>query len=202
MGSRLTTNQELKIENSRQLSNVALVLLPAIGVFVGIILQFRIVDDLFWWLSGGAAIASAVSIYLGGLGISQLRRDKPPCFSSFNLQAVFVVVSFLLLIFAYFVNGEEKTNDLQKRIDVITQDIGTLTERLRAFEMKTSSFEGKITMDLGNINRNLSQSKENSDANLATINNQLNDIKSEIEQLKKLVTREDGEGRHKKSPNK
>jgi len=192
MGSRLSTDQELKIENSRQLSNVALVLLPAIGVFVGIILQFRIVGDLFWWLSGGAAIAGAVSIYLGGLGISQLRRDKTSRLSWFNLQAICVVVSFLLLIFSYFANGEEKANDLQKRIDVIMQDIGSLTERLRAFELKSSSFERQVIFDLDNLNRKLTQSKENTDTKLVTIDNQLSDIKIKTEQIKNLMTRTNG----------
>lgn len=191
MGSRLSINQELKIENSRQLSNVALVLLPAIGVFVGMILQFRIVGDLFWWLSGGAAIASAVSIYLGGLGVSNLRRNKSSRFSLFNLQAVFVVVSFLLLLSSYFAKGEEKTNDLQKRIDVITQDIGALTEKIRAFELNISSFEKQVILDLDGLNRELSQSKDNTDAKLATIDNQLSDIKIKIEQLNNLMTQRD-----------
>lgn len=188
----MNTTQELKIENSRQLSNVALVLLPAIGVLVGIVLQFRIVGDLFWWLSGGAAIASACSIYLGGLGISKLRREQNSRVSLFNLQAVLVVISFSLLVFSYLANGVEKTNDLQKRMDGITQDVGALTERLRGFELKTSSYERQTILDLESLNKKLSQSKDNNNEKLVAINSQLRDIKLELEKVKGLIAQEKG----------
>ncbi|RUO34883.1 hypothetical protein [Aliidiomarina soli] len=144
MGSGLTTEQELKIENSRQLTNVALILLPAIGVVAGLILQFRNVGNVFWWLAGASAILCAISIYLGGLGISRLRREKPSRISPFNGQAVLVTIGFLLLLSTYFSTGDDKQNNIQEQLIVISRDIGLLQGKLQTFEGEVSSISSGL----------------------------------------------------------
>ena len=186
MGSGLTPQQELKVENSRQLTNVALVLLPAIGVVAGLILQFRNVGNVFWWIAGGAAISCAVSIYLGGLAISRLRRAKPSRFSLFNGQAVFVVIGFALLLSTYFSTGEEKVNEVQKQLGAISKDIGQLSGRLETLEENVSS----ITAGLKRLDSKFIGSETEFKASLHRLADQLSDIKKQVDKIQPAVNHE------------
>ena len=144
MGKGLEPEQELKIDNSHLLNNVALMLFPAIVVVVGLALQYRFLGPGFWWLSGGAAVVLAASMFSGGLGISRLRRTKTNKFSLFNLQAILVVVGFLLLVITCltcFVLGEEKTTDNQKHLDENSWKIGFITEELSRYMFTSKSLK-------------------------------------------------------------
>lgn len=185
MGPGLTAEQELKIENSRQLTNVALVLLPAIGVVAGLILQFRNVGDVFWWLAGASAISCAFSIYLGGLGISRLRRAKPSRISLFNGQAVFVVVGFVLLLSTYFSTGDEKQNDVQQQLVGISKDIGLLQGKLQTLEGDVSS----IRNGLMQINSKFASSESTVKSSLADLGKNMSEITEQMEKIQAAVAK-------------
>lgn len=179
MGSGLTTQQELKIENSRQLTNVALVLLPAIGVVAGLILQFRNVGDVFWWLAGASAISCALSIFFGGLGISRLRREKPSRVSPFNNQAVLVILGFILLLSTYFSTGSEKQNDVQEQLVSISKDVGQLHGKLQTLEGDVSSLRDGITR----VDSKLAHSESGFKSSLHRLTQDISEISKQVKKI-------------------
>ena len=140
----MTEEQELKVENSRQLTSVALVLLPAIGVVVGFVLQFRVVGSIFWSIAVGAALLLAGSLFCGGLGVSRLRRGTTTRFSLFNLQAVFCLFGFVLIISTYFAIGDPRSTDVESRIDSLDQAIGANGVRLGSIESRIDNLDQAI----------------------------------------------------------
>lgn len=174
MGTGLTTDQELKIENSRQLTNVSLVLIPLVGVVVGFVLQFREVELPFWIISIGSILALAASVYMGGRGISRLRRGRADRFSSFNAQAVFCLIGFLLLLSLYFCLGSEKTKDTERKLSAMASNIEKLSVMIETIRermnIKTKALERnnqsqandlkQITTKLSEIQRDLAVLKE------------------------------------------
>jgi hypothetical protein len=131
MGTGLTKEEELKVENSRQITNVALVLLPAVAVVVSFVLDNRIVGAAFWWLSVLAAAMIAGSILAGGLGISRVRQGHSKGFSLFNLQAVLCLAGFVLLLSSYLAVGEPTQTDLEQRVDSLNRQVGAADERFK-----------------------------------------------------------------------
>lgn len=116
MGQGLEKEQELKIETSRQVTSVCLMLLPAVAVVVGYVLQFRDAGSGFWWIAGGSAVVLAASIFAGGKGISELLKRGSEEFSYFNLQTVLCIAGFLLLVGTYFAIGEPSEDNLAQQL--------------------------------------------------------------------------------------
>ena len=97
----LSRDDELKIENSRQITTIVTVLLPILVGVVGFVLVERVAGSLFWFAAVASGVILALSVLAGGVGVSRLRRGKKNRFSWFNAQAGFCVLGFILILASY-----------------------------------------------------------------------------------------------------
>lgn len=135
----MTPQEELKVENSRHITNVALVLLPGVIAIVSFVVDNRVVGKAFWSLSILAAASLAASLLAGGAGVSRLRRGLTSGVSLFNVQAWLCVLGFALLVCISLAVGAPKETDLDQRIDSLARQLGAHDERIKAATVQSGT---------------------------------------------------------------
>lgn len=122
MGEGVSRDDELKIENSRQLSNVGLVALPLFFTLGNFVIEKREVGPIFWSIAAAAVLSIIGSVFAGGRGIAALRKREGQR-GWFDRQAKLGLLGVLLLLGSYFATGSEKREDLPRSLESLVKEI-------------------------------------------------------------------------------